>query len=360
MIYISYYCEICGRKCKKKIRYGGYTLCSKHMHQLHSYGKFLDNIPRTRTDLNDYRIVEDVAYFNLYNGKNSEKIAEFIIDKEDIEKIKYHKWRLSHSHVITGLPAKGTQRELSWVILGLDNRLEKNKGIVVDHINCDPLDNRKSNLRICKQSENVLNKSFMSNNTIGFIGVTYRKNRNAYDPEIRKNGIRCHLGYVHTLEEAVYKRYIAESLVFGEFANKEEQNKKYEFSKNLPQEKKDELERIVKDKLKAKNLLAISYVEVPDMSRNTDAVLQILNFIYDNIMYAEINSKFDYCQCCGYSGEIQIKGEPGHLYWECPNCGNTDQNKMNVSRRTCGYVGTNFWNQGRTEEIKDRVLHIDW
>ena len=105
---------------------------------------------------------------------------------------------------------------------------------------------------------------------------------------------------------------------------------------------------------------AISYVEVPDMSKNVDAVLEIINFIYDNIMYAEINSKFDYCQCCGYSGEIQIKGYPGHLYWECPNCGNTDQNKMNVARRTCGYIGTNFWNQGRTEEIRDREMHIDW
>lgn len=105
---------------------------------------------------------------------------------------------------------------------------------------------------------------------------------------------------------------------------------------------------------------AISYVEVPDMSNNIPAVLDILKFIYDNIMYAEINSKFDYCQCCGYSGEIKIKGEPGHLYWECPNCGNRDQDKMSVARRTCGYIGTNFWNQGRTEEIKERVLHIDW
>ena len=105
---------------------------------------------------------------------------------------------------------------------------------------------------------------------------------------------------------------------------------------------------------------AISYVEVPDMSNNIPAVLDILKFIYDNIMYAEINSKFDYCQCCGYSGEIKIKGEPGHLYWECPNCGNRNQDKMSVARRTCGYIGTNFWNQGRTEEIKERVLHIDW
>ena len=95
------------------------------------------------------------------------------------------------------------------------------------------------------------------------------------------------------------------------------------------------------------------------MSHNIPAVLDILKFIYDNIMYAEINSKFDYCQVCGYTGEIQIKGDEGHLYWECPNCGNTDQSKMNVARRTCGYIGTNFWNQGRTEEIRDRVLHLD-
>lgn len=105
---------------------------------------------------------------------------------------------------------------------------------------------------------------------------------------------------------------------------------------------------------------AISYIEVPNMSNNIEAVLQIIDFIYNNIMYAEINSKFDYCQCCGYSGEIKIKGEPGHLYWECPNCGNIDQNKMNVARRTCGYIGTNFWNQGRTEEILEREIHLDW
>lgn len=103
----------------------------------------------------------------------------------------------------------------------------------------------------------------------------------------------------------------------------------------------------------------ISYVEVPDLKGNIDVVIKLIQFIYENIMYAELNCKIDYCQKCGYSGEIQIKGEPGHLYWECPNCGNTDQNTMNVTRRTCGYLGTNFWNQGRTEEIKDRALHLD-
>ena len=104
---------------------------------------------------------------------------------------------------------------------------------------------------------------------------------------------------------------------------------------------------------------AISYVEVPDMQHNIPAVLSVMQFIYNNIMYAELNTKSDYCECCGYDGEIQIvEDETGKLTWRCPNCGNTDQNKLFVARRTCGYIGTQFWNQGRTQEIKDRVLHL--
>lgn len=104
---------------------------------------------------------------------------------------------------------------------------------------------------------------------------------------------------------------------------------------------------------------AISYVEVPNMQNNIEAVLAVMKHIYDNIMYAELNTKSDYCQVCGYDGEIQIESdEHGKLIWVCPNCGNTDQNKMNVARRTCGYIGTQFWNQGRTQEIKERVLHL--
>ena len=104
---------------------------------------------------------------------------------------------------------------------------------------------------------------------------------------------------------------------------------------------------------------AISYVEVPDMQNNIPAVLQVMKFIYDNIIYAELNTKSDYCQVCGYDGEIQIvEDEEGKLVWECPNCHNRDQDKMNVARRTCGYIGTQFWNQGRTQEIKERVLHL--
>ena len=103
---------------------------------------------------------------------------------------------------------------------------------------------------------------------------------------------------------------------------------------------------------------AISYVEVPDMQNNLDAVLSVMKFIYDNIMYAELNTKSDYCQACGFDGEIEVVEEDGKLVWKCPNCGNTDQSTMNVARRTCGYIGTQYWNQGRTQEIKERVLHL--
>ena len=104
---------------------------------------------------------------------------------------------------------------------------------------------------------------------------------------------------------------------------------------------------------------AISYVEVPNMMDNIDAVLSVMQYIYENIMYAELNTKSDFCQKCGYDGEIKIvKDSDGKLVWECPNCGNRDQDKMNVARRTCGYIGTQFWNQGRTQEINERVLHL--
>ena len=103
---------------------------------------------------------------------------------------------------------------------------------------------------------------------------------------------------------------------------------------------------------------AISYVEVPNMQQNLEAVLQVMRFIYDNIIYAELNTKSDYCQVCGWDGEIEIVEQDGKLIWRCPKCGNTDQDKMNVARRTCGYIGTQYWNQGRTQEIKERVLHL--
>ena len=104
---------------------------------------------------------------------------------------------------------------------------------------------------------------------------------------------------------------------------------------------------------------AISYIEVPNMQNNIPAVIAVMKYIYENIMYAELNTKSDYCMQCGYDGEIKIiDDENGKLIWECPNCGNHDQHTMSVARRTCGYIGTQFWNQGRTQEIKDRVLHL--
>ena len=104
---------------------------------------------------------------------------------------------------------------------------------------------------------------------------------------------------------------------------------------------------------------AISYIECSDLTSNINAVIEVMRFIYNNIIYAELNTKSDFCQACGYDGEIKIIDEGGALIWECPNCGNRDKDMMNVSRRTCGYIGTNFWNQGRTQEIKERVVHLD-
>ena len=104
---------------------------------------------------------------------------------------------------------------------------------------------------------------------------------------------------------------------------------------------------------------AISYIECADLTHNIDVVLEVMQFIYNNIMYAELNTKSDYCQRCGYDGEIKIVDEDGELIWECPNCGNRDKNKMNVARRTCGYIGSKFWNKGRTEEIAERYVHLD-
>ena len=247
-------CLICGRETNKTYNLYGYKgVCSKHMHQILKYGKPLDNNPRTTKDLNDYRIEGDIVIFNVYNQKN-EKIDDFIIDLDDIEKVKYHKWRKSHNHIVTGLPAKGNQRDLSHIVLDITQEEIKNKHLVVDHINGNTMDNRKRNLRICSQSENVLNKSFMSNNTSNFIGVSYRKDRDRYDPEIRKNNIRCHLGYTIDIKEAVYKRLYAEKILFKDFANQNEIKKKENYVKDLSLEKKRELEQIVIEKLKNKKL----------------------------------------------------------------------------------------------------------
>lgn len=244
-------CDVCGKETNRTYRMHGYTLCSKHMHQLYKYGRFLDSNPRANNDLNDYYILEEEAHFNVYNQRN-EKIGEFTIDKEDIEKVKYKKWRYSHGHVVTGSPSKGEQKDLSHIILDFDPKADSR--LVVGYIDGDTSNNKKNNLRFCTQSDNAINKSLMFDNTSSFIGVSYRKKRNRFDPEIRKGNVRCHLGYTKTLEEAVYKRYIAEDIVFGEYANKKEQDRKCKFTECLSQDKKNELYDIVVSKLKAKNL----------------------------------------------------------------------------------------------------------
>lgn len=216
-----YQCEVCKRESFKKIRYGGYTLCSKHMHQLQKYHKFLDSNPRTQNDLNEYRVdkKEGIAIFDLYD-KRQDKIGEFIIDLEDIEKVKYHKWRLSYGQVVTGNHTNKTPTlYLTHLIMGIKETDYNNK---IDHKDGDTLNNRKSNLRKCTQGENTLNKHKVSNNTSGIIGVylNKRKNRRAnYSVEIRYQNKRYHLGDYIELEEAAYARYIAQNELFKEFSN---------------------------------------------------------------------------------------------------------------------------------------------
>lgn len=244
-----YKCEICNRESFKKIRYGGYTLCSKHMHQLRKYGKFLDNNPRTNNDLNDYIIKNDIAIFNLYNRQN-EKVGEFIIDKEDISKVKYKKWRLSHGRVVTGNNTKKhPTKHLSHIILNIDSTDYEHK---IDHFDGNPLNNRKNNLRVCNQHENTLNKARVSNNTSGFIGVSKdkRANRTAcWGAEIRFHNKRTHIGSYKYIEEAVYARYIAECILFKEFRNTNTDDIKFELFKTIPNKRKDDIKQYVTNKV---------------------------------------------------------------------------------------------------------------
>jgi len=246
-----YKCEICGRIMKHKIKLNGYVLCNKHMHQLLKYGKFLDNIQRTNNDLNDYIIKNDMAIFNLYNQKNI-KNGEFFIDIDDIKKVKYKKWRISHKHVVTGLPYHMKNknkkcRDLSHVILDIDTNEDAN--IIVDHIDGNPFNNCKSNLRICTQAQNTLNKSFISNNTSNFIGVYYDKNRNTWDAEIRYQYKKWHLGRWKDKHDAVYARLIAEKYLFKEFMNDKELQKQIKYTENIDYFTKQNISQYVIKKL---------------------------------------------------------------------------------------------------------------
>lgn len=240
-----YKCDICNRPMKKKIKLGGYVLCSKHMHQLHKYGKFLDNNPRTIQDLNEYRIEGNIAIIDVYNVKN-EKVAEFIIDREDLKRIKYLKWRIdSQNRIKTGNHTNTKPTiELARMIMNC-----RDEDLVVDHINGNLLDNRKTNLRICIQSENVKNQRLNKDNTSEFTGVSYDKARLRWTAEIRNDDKRTHLKRWKRKSEAVYARYVAEQILYKEFRNTENDKKILESIQELTEKEKQEIEKYVTEKL---------------------------------------------------------------------------------------------------------------
>lgn len=248
-----YKCDICEREYPNKNKiYSlyGYKLCSKHMHQLIDYGRFLDNNPRTQNDLNDYRIEGNVVIFDLYS-QDQYKNNEFIIDIDDLEKVKYHKWRFSYGHVCTGNCTKTNPIILLHrLIMGCND-----PNYVVDHIDCNPLNNRKSNLRICKQSENILNKSYMSNNTTGFIGVypETRKNRKGkFIAEIRYKDHKFYIGSYELLSEAVLARLIAEQILFGKYKNITNSKNEIDIILTIPYSRGLQISRYVNDKINRK------------------------------------------------------------------------------------------------------------
>lgn len=246
-----YHCDICNREIKKKNRLGGYTLCQKHRHQLYKYGKFLDNIPRTVHDLNDYKIdyAHNTVTFNMYNQK-SVFTASFVADLEDIEKLKYRKWRLSKDgYAITG--GKVTGRNASNVVLGIDSR--KND-LIIDHINGNRLDNRKCNLRIVTIQQNALNRRQDSNSKSPTKGIYWNASRNKWESKIAFNGIAVHFTRQKDIAAAAFQRYVAEKLVFREFSRTDELNKLKRLSNSLSNQEKLKISLYVINKLHKYNL----------------------------------------------------------------------------------------------------------
>ena len=221
-----YKCDCCGRILKKKVSLYGYILCSKHAHQLLKHGKFLDTIQRTNNDLNDYKIVGDITYIHCYNQKD-EYIGDFMIDTECLPKIKYHKWRLSHGYPKTGFGSN--QHCVTYYLLS------PKKGQIVDHINGNTLDNRLSNLRICTQSDNTMNKSITrSNSKYAGIYIDKRRKYKRYCVEIHRQYKKLSLGNYLELSEAVYARYIAEVIIFGEYRNTNFDIQKFSIFDEIP------------------------------------------------------------------------------------------------------------------------------
>lgn len=248
-----YYCDFCKRKIKKKNSIYGHVVCSKHMHQLVKYGKVLDNNPRTQHDLNAFRFLDkNTVEFDVYNQK-SEKVNSFIIDSEDLSKIRYKKWRVdTNNRIITGNSSKkNPRRELSRILLDATD-----ENLIVDYIDGNTLNNRKSNLRICTQEENMRNKSFMSRNTSDVIGVPWDKSHRKWAPEIRFDNKRYHLGRYDSFEEAVYARYVAENIGFKEFRNTNNDIKKHQMFQTISERRKKEITEYVTNKIIHKSKLS--------------------------------------------------------------------------------------------------------
>lgn len=242
-----YRCDCCGRIIKKKNSLKGYILCSKHMHQLFKYGKFLDNIQRTNKDLNDYIIDGNITYIHCYNRKN-EYIKDFIIDTKCLDLIKYHKWRLNQGYPTTG--CGNNQHCVTYYLLN------PQKNQVVDHINCNTLDNRLSNLRICNQNNNILNKSINNSNT-KYTGVHLDKRRKykRYCVEIHYQFKKLSLGNYLDLASAVYVRYLAEVIIFKEFRNTNDDVNKFKLFESLSIARKFNLIEYVIQKIIHKNFI---------------------------------------------------------------------------------------------------------
>ena len=245
-------CEVCGRKSKKKIRYGGYTLCSKHMHQLQKYHKFLDDNPRSASDPNEIRVYGDIAEVDVYDQRQN-KVATFVIDAEDVHKVSTRRWRMSYGRIVCGNHTKTHPTTyLTHLLMNVESTDYHHK---IDHIDGDPLNNRKSNLRVCTQGENVLNKARVSNNTSGIIGVhpDRRAERKAHwCAEIRRDNKRTHLGSYVLIEEAAYARHIAEIHLFGEFRNTGSDEVKAKLFERIPKKRQQEIENYVKNRLSAR------------------------------------------------------------------------------------------------------------
>ena len=246
-------CEICGRELTKKYSLLGYKcLCSKHFHQLYNFGKVFDNNPRTCSDPNEIIQEGEVSKICLYEARTSEMIAQTLIDTEDIPKVQNYKWRLSHGRVVCGSKAKGYVYKLGNIILGYTGL---NNNLVVDHINGNPLDNRKSNLRLTTQGKNTLNKHFMALNTSGIIGVgkDKRKSRKkSWVAEIRYENTKAYLGTYITIEEAAYARYCAEILLFKEFRNTAQDKEKEKMFSTIPKKLKERIEKHITEKIQNK------------------------------------------------------------------------------------------------------------